>query len=115
MCAEKAMITSSRPSLALDGPIGELFSHSSMKSGSLSRRINRSSRTRRSERSSFVDLVGRYRIFTLDPVIHSDGGGGGGGDGGDGDESGGGNGGVDISSGSGGGGRGGGYSCHVWP
>ena len=90
MCAENAMITSSRPSLALEGPTGELFSHSSMKSGSLSRRINRSRRTRRSERSSFVDLVGRNRRFTFNAIISSGGGGGGDGDGD--------NGGVDIST-----------------
>ena len=64
------MITSSRPSLALDGPIGELFSHSSKKSGSLSKRISLSRRTRRSERSSFVDLV-YISSITLDEIVRS--------------------------------------------
>lgn len=55
-CAEKAMITSSRPSLTLEGPKGELSSHSSIKSGILSRRISLIRRTRRSMRTSLVDL-----------------------------------------------------------
>lgn len=64
-CAEKAMMTSSRPSLTLEGPNGELSSHSSMKSGILSRRISLTRRTRRSARTSLVDLL--YGIFMIDP------------------------------------------------
>lgn len=55
-CAENAMMTSNRPSLTLEGPRGELYSHSSMKSGILRRRTNLTSRTSRSARTSFVDL-----------------------------------------------------------
>lgn len=60
-CAEKTMITSSRPSLTLEGPRGEFSSHSSMKSGILSRRISLIRRTRRSMRTSLVDLFVRMR------------------------------------------------------
>lgn len=56
MCAEASMMTSSRPSRTLEGPSGELLSHSSMKSGIFSNRSSRTRRTSRSARMSFVDL-----------------------------------------------------------
>lgn len=63
MCAEKAIRMSSRPSLTLEGPRGELSSHSSMKSGILSNRINLTRRARRSERTSLVDLLSERVLF----------------------------------------------------
>lgn len=57
MCAENSMITSSRPSLTLDGPNGDFVSHSSMKSGIFSKRISLTSRASLSARMSFVELI----------------------------------------------------------
>lgn len=58
MCAEKSMMTMRRPRRTLDGPRGELASHSSIKSGILSSRTSRTRRARRNARMSFVDLLG---------------------------------------------------------